>query len=332
MSCFIIAEAGVNHNGDINLAYKLCDAAKNAGANAVKFQIFDPDKLVTKNAKKADYQNKNDHSSSTQYEMLKKLALSFEDFKNISNYCNKLDIEFMATAFDEESVDFLYNLGVSVIKIPSGEITNLPYLIKISKLWKKIIMSTGMATLEEIKAAYDVLSKNGATITVLHCTTEYPAPFETVNLNAMQALGKELGVDYGYSDHTKGIEVPIAAVALGASVIEKHFTLDKNMDGPDHKASIEPNELKAMVDAIRNVEKSLGVDSKIVNDCEMKNRLVARKSIVAKTAIKKGELLTENNLTTKRPGTGVSPMRWYDVVGTTAIRDFEPDELIEVNK
>ena len=330
MNCFIIAEAGVNHNGDLNTAYKLCDAAKYAGANAVKFQIFNPDKLVTKNAKKAEYQSKNDKSSDTQYEMLKKLSLCNEDFKNISLYCKKIGIEFMATAFDEDSVDFLHSLGVSVIKIPSGEITNLPYLIKISKLWNNVIMSTGMATFDEIKEAYTVLSKYGAKVTVLHCTTEYPAPFETVNLNAMHFLGKKLGIRYGYSDHTKGIEVPIAAVALGASVIEKHFTLDKNMDGPDHKASIEPDELKAMVNSIRNVEIALGVADKVVNDCEMRNRLVARKSIVAKKSIKKGEVLTIDNLTTKRPGTGISPMKWFEVLGTNAVRDFEQDELIEI--
>ena len=330
MNCYIIAEAGVNHNGDINTAFKLCDAAKSAGASAVKFQVFDPDKLVTKDAKKADYQSNNDKTSNTQYEMLKKLALSNDDFNNISLYCQKIGIEFMATAFDEDSIDFLYNLGVSIIKVPSGEITNLPYLIKISKLWKNIIMSTGMASLDEIKEAYEVLSKYGAKVTVLHCTTEYPAPFETVNLKAMQFLGKQLGIQYGYSDHTKGIEIPIAAVALGASVIEKHFTLDKNMDGPDHKASIEPPELKAMVDAIKNVETSLGVADKIVNDCEMRNRLVARKSIVAKKAIKKGEVLSADNITTKRPGTGISPMKWFEIIGTTAIRDFEQDELIEI--
>lgn len=330
MRCFIIAEAGVNHNGDINIAYRLCDSAKAAGADAVKFQIFDPEKLVTKNAKKADYQSKNDKTSDTQYEMLKRLALSHDEFRSISLYCKKIGIEFMATAFDEDSVDFLYGLGVGVIKIPSGEITNLPYLIKISKLWKNIIMSTGMATFDEIKEAYSVLSKYGARVTVLHCTTEYPAPFETVNLNAMRVLGEKLGIRYGYSDHTKGIEVPIAAVALGASVVEKHFTLDKKMDGPDHKASIEPHELKAMVDAIRNVEISLGVADKVVNDCEIRNRLVARKSIVAKKAIKKGEVFSEDNLTTKRPGTGISPMRWFEILGTVAIKDFEEDELIVI--
>ena len=330
MSCLIIAEAGVNHNGDIKVAYKLCDAAKAAGANVVKFQIFNPDRLVTKKAQKADYQNKNDSSSSTQYEMLKRLALSNDDFKDISQYCKRIGIGFMATAFDEESVDFLFGLGVEIIKVPSGEITNLPYLIKISKLWKRIIMSTGMASLDEIREAYKVLSKYGAKVTVLHCTTEYPAPFETVNLKAMSFLGKELGVNYGYSDHTVGIEVSVAAVALGATVIEKHFTLDRNMEGPDHKASIEPIELKAMVDAIRNVEVSLGTEKKVVNNCEMKNRLVARKSIVAKKPIRKGEIFSEDNLTTKRPGTGISPMKWFDVLGTPAIRDFEQDELIEV--
>ncbi len=330
MSCFIIAEAGVNHNGDINIAFKLCDAAKYAGVDAIKFQIFDADKLVTKNAKKAEYQDKNDKSSDTQYQMLKKLALSNDDFKKISDYCAKIGIKFMATAFDENSIDFLHSLGVNVIKVPSGEITNLPYLIKIANLWNNIILSTGMATLEEIKDAFKILSKNGAKVTILHCTTEYPAPFETVNLNAMKTIGKSLNVNYGYSDHTKGIEVPIAAIALGATVIEKHFTLDKSMEGPDHIASIEPDELKLMVDSIRNVETALGDDQKIVNECEMKNRLVARKSIVAKKNIKKGEPFTEDNLTTKRPGTGISPMKWYDLIGKPANKDYSEDELIEL--
>ena len=330
MSCFIIAEAGVNHNGEIKIAYELCDAAKGTGVDAIKFQIFDPDKLVTKTAKKAKYQEKNDRLSDTQYEMLKRLALSNEEFRKIANHCNDIGIKFMATAFDEDSLDFLYSLGVDVIKVPSGEITNLPYLIKISKLWNKIIMSTGMASFEEIKCAYNVLSKYGATVTVLHCTSEYPAPFETVNLKAMQSLGHSLGTEYGYSDHTRGIEVPIASVALGASVVEKHFTLDKTMEGPDHKASLEPQELQAMVKAIKNVEISLGTEEKIINDCEMSNRLVVRKSIVAKKPIKKGELFNEDNLAIKRPGTGISPMRWFDVIGQRAIRDFDKDELIEL--
>lgn len=330
MKCFIIAEAGVNHNGDVKIAYKLCDAAKKAGVDAVKFQIFNPEKLVTKDAKKAGYQDKNDKSSSSQLEMLKKLSLTNDEFKSIANYCNKIGVKFMATAFDEDSVDFLYSLGVDTIKVPSGEITNLPYLEKIAKLWNRIIVSTGMATLDEIKAAYNILKRNGATVTVLHCTTEYPAPFETVNLKAMQFLGDQLGIEYGYSDHTKGIEVPVAAVALGASVIEKHFTLDKNMDGPDHKASINPDELTQMVNAIRNVEKSLGEAKKIVNDCEIANRSVVRKSIVAKRDINVGEVFDENNLTTKRPGTGISPMEWYNVLGKKAKRSFKKDELIEL--
>ena len=217
-----------------------------------------------------------------------------------------------------------------VIKVPSGEITNLPYLIKISEMWDDIILSTGMATMDEIKDAYRVLSKHGANVTVLHCTTEYPAPFETVNLNAMKTLGEQLEIKYGYSDHTKGIEVPIAAVALGATIIEKHFTLDKTMEGPDHKASIEPDELMRMVSSIRNVEISLGQSDKIVNKCEMKNRMVARKSIVANRDIKKGELFSEDNLTTKRPGTGISPMRWFEVIGKPANRDYRRDELIEL--
>lgn len=330
MACFIIAEAGVNHNGKVELAFKLCDAAKKAGADSVKFQIFDAKKLVCRNAKKAEYQEKNDSSSKTQLEMLNKLSLTNDEFRLIAEHCNDIGIKFMATAFDEDSVDFLYSLGVEVIKVPSGEITNLPYLEKISRLWKTIIMSTGMATIDEIKMAFKVLSSNGAKVTVLHCTTEYPAPFETVNLKAMYTIGNELGIPYGYSDHTVGIEVPVAAVALGASVIEKHFTLDRNMEGPDHIASIEPDELMMMVNSIKNVEMALGKDEKIVNECEMKNRLVARKSIVAKCAIKKGETLSINNLTTKRPGSGISPMRWYEILGTKAIRDFDEDELIEI--
>ena len=327
---FIIAEAGVNHNGDINLAYQLCEAAKMAGADAIKFQIFDTGELVTKKAKKAEYQKKNDGCSNTQYDMLKKLELSKEEFKKVASYCSKIGIKFLATAFDDSSLEFLYSLGVDTIKIPSGEITNLPYLIKVSKMWNKIILSTGMATIDEIKNAHSVLSQNGAQIVVLHCTTEYPAPLQTVNLNAMRYLGEALGLEYGYSDHTEGIEVSLAAVALGAIVIEKHFTLDRLLEGPDHLASIEPDDLKRLVDSVRHIETALGENDKIVSEAEMKNRLVVRKSIVAKKDIKKGDLLTDDNITTKRPGTGITPMKWFEVLGTRAKKDFKKDELIAI--
>ena len=330
MSCFIIAEAGVNHNGHLDLAYKLCDEAKKAGADAVKFQVFDADKLVTKTAMKAEYQSKNDRKSSTQYEMLKKLALSKNDFLKIKKHCCEIGIKFMATAFDEDSLTFLYEIGVDVIKVPSGEITNLPYLLKISHLWKTIILSTGMASLEEIKDAYAILSRFGSEVIILHCTTEYPAPLETVNLRFMENLGTLFKGKYGYSDHTKGIEVPVAAVAMGASVVEKHFTLNKKMEGPDHKASLNPKELKSMICAIRNVETALGSKEKVINECELKNRTIVRKSIVAKTDIKKGDTFTIYNLTVKRPGNGLSPMKWFDVIGKKASKDFVKDELIEL--
>lgn len=328
MACYIIAEAGVNHNGSLENAFRLCDAAKEAGADAVKFQIFKTEKLVTKSAPKADYQNNNDKTTDSQFQMLKQLELSNDEFIKLSSYCKKIGIEFLATAFDDDSVDFLYSLGVGVAKVPSGEITNLPYLVRIAKLWKKILLSTGMASFDEIRDAYNVLTRYGATVEVLHCTTEYPAPFETVNLKAMQNLGNKLGSRFGYSDHTRGIEVSVAAVALGATVIEKHFTLDKSMPGPDHKASLEPKELKKMVEVIRNVEKALGSAEKIVNSCEKKNALVARKSIVAKINIKKGDVFTEHNLTTKRPGVGISPMKWFDIIGTKAKKDYQKDDLI----
>lgn len=327
---FIIAEAGVNHNGSLDLAFKLCDAAKRAGADAVKFQIFNPAKLVCKGTEKADYQKENDKSSDNQFDMLSKLALSENDFLQISEYCKKIDISFMATAFDEDSLMFLKNLGTNVIKVPSGEITNLPYLRKISELWNQIIMSTGMCSEDEIIDAYNILCHNGANVTVLHCTTEYPAPFETINLKYMNTIGNKLKVNYGYSDHTKGIEVPIAAVALGASVIEKHFTLDKSMDGPDHKASLNPEELSNMVSAIRNIEKALGNGNKVVNNIEESNKKVIRKSIVAACHIKKGDIFTEQNLTCKRPGTGISPMLWDEVIGKQATRNYDEDEMIEL--
>lgn len=331
MSSYIIAEAGVNHNGSLELAKNLVDKAKEAGADCVKFQTFIANKIVSKNAAKADYQKKQTESAESQHEMLKKLELSFDDFIELNNYCKEIGIEFLSTAFDFESIDFLNQLGMQVWKIPSGEITNLPYLIKIAKLNKKVILSTGMSTMREIEDAVNILKDHGASeLIILHCTTEYPTPYEDVNLNAMLAIKERFGYEVGYSDHTMGIEVPIAAVALGAKVIEKHFTLDRTMDGPDHKASLEPSELKTMVDAIRNIESSMGTGIKEPADSEKKNIAIARKSIVANQSIIKGDILTETNLTVKRPGEGISPMKWFEIIGTKAIRDFEEDELIEI--
>ena len=331
MSSYIIAEAGVNHNGSLELAKNLVDKAKEAGADCVKFQTFIANKIVSKNAAKADYQKKQTESAESQHEMLKKLELSFDDFIELNNYCKEIGIEFLSTAFDFESIDFLNQLGMQVWKIPSGEITNLPYLIKIAKLNKKVILSTGMSTMREIEDAVNILKDHGASeLIILHCTTEYPTPYEDVNLNAMLAIKERFGYEVGYSDHTMGIEVPIAAVALGAKVIEKHFTLDRTMDGPDHKASLEPSELKTMVDAIRNIELSMGTGIKEPADSEKKNIAIARKSIVANQSIIKGDILTETNLTVKRPGEGISPMKWFEIIGTKAIRDFEEDELIEI--
>ncbi|MCR5651318.1 MAG: N-acetylneuraminate synthase [Lachnospiraceae bacterium] len=328
---FIIAEAGVNHNGSFEFAKKLVDKAAEAGADCVKFQTFDPNNLVTKNADKADYQKETTGKNESQLEMLKKLTLDKDEFVELKDYCKKRGIIFLSTPFDVDSVVFLEILGCDRWKIPSGEITNYPYLVKIAKTGKPVIMSTGMSNIEEIRQAMDVLKQNGSgEISLLHCNTQYPTPYEDVNLRAMLTLKEEFGVTVGYSDHTPGIEVPIAAVAMGAQVIEKHFTLDRNMEGPDHKASLEPDELKAMVTSIRNIEKALGSSEKRVSESERGNIAIARKSIVARTTIKKGDILTEENITTKRPGTGISPMLWERVIGTTAVRDFEQDELIEV--
>lgn len=329
MRVFVIAEAGVNHNGSLSLAKKLVDVASDAGADCVKFQTFITKNIATKSAVKAEYQKRQTDAEESQYDMLKKLELSFDEFVQLSEYCKQKNIEFMSTAFDFTSIDFLDSLGVATWKIPSGDITNLPFLIKIAKLKKPVILSTGMSTMDEIRSAMSALKDNGAgELTVLHCTTEYPTPFSDVNLKAMQTMREELGVQVGYSDHTKGIEVPIAAVALGGIVIEKHLTLDRNMEGPDHKASIEPVEFKAMVTAIRNIELALGNGVKQPAESEIKNMPVARKSIVAQTNIKAGEIFTEGNLTVKRPGEGLSPMTWFDVIGKVAPRDFEEDELI----
>lgn len=330
MSVFVIAEAGVNHNGSLTNAKKMVDIAKEAGADCIKFQTFVAKNIVTKRAAKAEYQKKQTDSAESQFEMLKNLELSFDDFIELKKYCDTRKIEFLSTAFDFDSVDFLNNLGMRIWKIPSGDITNLPYLVKIAKLNKPIILSTGMSTINDIREALKVLRNNGAgEVTVLHCTTEYPAPYEEINLNAMNTIKNEFNVAIGYSDHTQGIEIPIAAVAMGATVIEKHFTIDRNMAGPDHKASLEPNELAAMVKAIRNVEKALGSCEKKPADSEIKNMVIARKSIIAKHAIKAGEIFSENNLTVKRPGNGISPMKWFEIIGQKASRDFEEDELIE---
>lgn len=329
----IIAEAGVNHNGSIENAFKLVDAAVNAGVDYVKFQTFKADKLVSKNAQKADYQKENtgDHEES-QFEMLKKLELSHEQHELLIEYCKQKNIKFFSTAFDLESLQYLKNIGLDIVKIPSGEITNYPYLRLASKLFKKVILSTGMATIDEIQDAVNVFKQAGfqnQDITILHCNTEYPTPMSDVNLKAMLHIQEHFGTAIGYSDHTLGIEVPIAAVALGASMIEKHFTLDKKMEGPDHIASLEPIELKAMVDAIRNIENAIaGTGLKAPSPSEMKNIAIARKSIVAAKTIKVGEIFTEDNLTVKRPGTGISPMKWESLIGTKAERDFEIDECI----
>ena len=330
----IIAEAGVNHNGDIAKAKALIDKGAEAGVDFVKFQTFKAGNLVTKQAKRAAYQDKNTQDNDSQYEMLKKLELSQAVHQELIDYCAQKGVQFLSTGFDFESLEFLAGLGITIAKIPSGEITNLPYLRKIATLFPEVILSTGMATITEIKDAVKVLTDNGVSkdkITILHCNTEYPTPMEDVNLKAMLHIQRELGVPVGYSDHTLGIEVPIAAVALGATVIEKHFTLDKTLPGPDHKASLEPEELKAMVMAIRNVEKAIGGSGlKEVSKSEAKNKPIARKSIVATKTIKKGDLFSAENLTVKRPGTGISPMQWDNVIGKTAKKDFEEDDLIEL--
>lgn len=330
-STFIIAEAGVNHNGSFELAKKLVDKAVWAGADCIKFQTFNSKNLVSKNAQKAEYQKKTTDSSESQLDMLKKLELSKEEFVELRDYCNQKEIMFLSTPFDLESIDFLASIGVRTWKIPSGEITNYPFLRAIGKRKESVIMSTGMCTLDEVRDTIKVLKDFGTTdITLLHCTTEYPAPYDSVNLNAMLTLQNEFAFKVGYSDHTNGIEIPVAAVAMGATVIEKHFTLDKNMEGPDHKASLEPDELKQMVQSIRNVEAALGDETKQPSDVEKKNIAIARKSIVAACDIKKGEMFTEENLTAKRPGNGISPMNWAEVLGKIAKRDFSEDELIEL--
>jgi N,N'-diacetyllegionaminate synthase len=331
MSVFIIAEAGVNHNGSLELAKQLINVAVEAGADAVKFQTFKADKLVSKTAQKADYQKQTTDSSESQYAMIKKLELGADAHHELMAYCKSKKILFLSTPFDHESIDLLHGMGMSIFKIPSGEITNLPYLRHIGSLKKKVILSTGMANLDEIEDALNILIGAGMQkedITILHATTEYPCPMDEVNLRAMATIAQAFEVKTGYSDHTKGIEIPIAAAAMGATVIEKHFTLDSSMEGPDHKASLEPHELIAMVKAVRNVEKALGDGIKKASRSEIKNIAVARKSIVASRAIRKGEILSAENLSVKRPGNGISPMRWDEIVGTPACKDYHEDEML----
>jgi len=328
--CIIIAEAGVNHNGSFELAKEMVDEAYLAGADYIKFQTFVPDKLVSPHAPKAQYQRETTGSAETQLEMLKKLALTQSEFIALNDYCQQTGIGFLSTPFDIESIEFLETFHLDFWKVPSGEVTNLPYLEMIGKTRRKVVMSTGMCEMQEIQEAIQILEKNGTKdIVLLHCNTQYPTPMEDVNLLAMLQIAKETGKETGYSDHTNGIEVPIAAAALGAVVIEKHFTLDKQMAGPDHKASLNPAELREMVKAIRNVERCLGDGIKKRSASEEGNCAIVRKSIVAKTRIEKGDILSEHNLTVKRPGTGISPMEWYKVLGTKAQKDYAPDEFIE---
>lgn len=334
MNTLIIAEAGVNHNGDMALAKELIAAAAAAGADLVKFQSFIAANIISRNAPKAEYQKGTTDPQESQQEMVRKLELTRENHLELIAECEKQGIGFFSTAFDKDSIDLLEELGgADVVKVPSGELTNLPYLRYLTRHGKHVLLSTGMANLGEIEAAINVVEQAGTPrdkITVLHCTTEYPTPMEDVNLRAMVNIGKAFGVSVGYSDHTPGIEVPIAAVALGATVIEKHFTLDRNLPGPDHRASLEPHELKAMVHGIRNIEKALGDGIKRPSPSELKNKPIARKSLVAARPIKAGEPFSEENLMAKRPGTGISPMRWDEVIGRTAPRDFSEDELIEL--
>ena len=330
MSVYIIAEAGVNHNGSFELACRLVDAAKAAGVDCIKFQTFKSENLVSGSAGKAEYQ-KDTTGEGSQLDMLKKLELSYDEFLKLKEYCDNAGICFLSTPFDLESIAFLDSIDMPFWKIPSGEVTNYPYLAALAKTGKPVVMSTGMCSMAEIEDAVRVLRENGTEeIKLLHCNTEYPTPFEDVNLKAMKTMRDWFGLETGYSDHTRGIEIPLAAVALGATVIEKHFTLDRNMEGPDHKASLEPDELTEMVSGIRHIEEAMGSGVKEPSPSEKKNIAVARKSIVAKQPIRKGEKLSEDNLTVKRPGTGISPMKWKEVIGTAAIRDFAEDEIIEL--
>lgn len=330
---FIIAEAGINHNGSVKTARKLIDAATKIGADAIKFQTFLTGRSISRYAEKAEYQKKSAKNKETQFEMLKGLELSPVAHKELIRYCRKKGITFLSSPFDLCSINLLNNLGLKLFKIPSGEITNLPYLMRIGSLNKKIIMSTGMADFKEVKSALSILISSGTkkeNIAILHCTTEYPAPLGSVNLKAMLTIRDRLKVTVGYSDHTLGIEIPIAAVALGARIIEKHFTLNKGMQGPDHKASLQPHEFSLMISGIRNIEKALGNGIKRPADSEKKNICAARKSIVVAKPVRKGEVFTEENITVKRPGLGISPMRWNKIVGMSAKKDFLEDELVEI--
>ncbi len=329
----IIAEAGVNHNGSFEMACRLADEAKHAGADYVKFQTGIPENVISVLAEQAEYQKHNTGTSESQLDMVRKIMLRPDDFKPLKEYCDSIGIRFLSTPFDLDSIDILKPLEMDLWKIPSGEITNLPYLRKIASMGQPVVMSTGMSRLGEVDDAVGVLLDGGLTldmITLLHCNTEYPTPYTDVNLRAMLTLRDAIGCRVGYSDHTLGIEVPVAAVAMGAEMIEKHFTLDKTLPGPDHVASLEPAELKAMVSAIRHTEAALGSGRKDVSPSERKNIAIARKSIIAARPISKGERFSHDNLTVKRPGNGISPMLWDTVVGLEAPRDFEPDELIEL--
>ncbi len=328
----IIAEAGVNHNGSFRLAKELVDVAKNCGADVVKFQTFKSNNLVTPYTKKALYQNSNNKDNESQFDMLSKLELTFDQQIDLKNYCDEKNIEFLSTAFDLESLDLISKMNLKRLKIPSGEITNLPYLRKIGSLGKPIILSTGMSNMQEIRNAINQLQLSGTSrddISILHCTSEYPAPFFDINLKAMSTIKKEFKVNVGYSDHTLGVEVSFAAVSLGAQIIEKHITLDKNLVGPDHKASLEPQEFRNLVEGIRNISIALGNEEKKITNSEIKNLKIVRKSIVAKKDIKKGELYTKENLTTKRPGIGICPMRWDEIIGKVSNKDYKSDDLIE---
>jgi N-acetylneuraminate synthase len=325
---FIIAEAGVNHNGDINLAYKLIDAAKEAGADAVKFQTFKSEKVISKKAEMAEYQKKNTGKEESQIEMIKRLELTYNDFSDLKKYCDKKGIMFLSTAFDNESIDFIDNL-VPIFKVPSGEINNFPYLEKIAQKNKPVIMSTGMANLSDIEKALKTIKNvnEDLDITVLHCTTNYPCPYDEVNLKAMNTIKNAFKVKVGYSDHTLGVEIPVAAVAMGAEIIEKHFTLDKTLPGPDHKASLEPRELKDMVEKIRNIEKALGDGIKKPNLSEEKIKSAARKSLVANMDLEKGTILKKENFEIKRPGNGISPEFLDILVGKKLVKDIKEDEI-----
>lgn len=333
LKTFIIAEAGVNHNGDINIAYELIDIAKEAGADAIKFQTWKTENLITKTAEKTEYQKKNTTVNETQFEMIKKLELQNEEFIKLKKYCDMKNIIFMSTCAEIESLNFLLSIGMKKIKIGSPDITNLPFLKYISSLNKDVFLSTGMANMEEIKSAVKVLKSNGLNdkkITILHCNSEYPTPYEDTNLSSIIFLKKKLNLRVGYSDHTLGPHMPVAAVAMGAEVIEKHFTLNKNMNGPDHSSSLNPKELKEMIKFIRDVDKAFGREEIFVTKSEYKNISLVRKSIVASKKINKGEYFSENNITIKRPGNGISPMKWYTIIGLVASKSFEKDEIIKI--